>query len=430
MKRGVLLNLKLLLILILLAGLPFLVMFGSMAAANVLSCEMGGGSMPGGLCGVLYAIVTVVGWSLIAIIPLIGGAFLLYFIGIGLYFFASLLSAWRKGQPVSPVATGMLVSTLVFGLLAGGVAGGVWVLNSNRVDIFNNCEVLPTPSAISGRPNGPLALAVKVPADSDLETRTILAVTPDNQFVFQIDKSYWGRGPAWSPDGTQLALVTQDLTTRQFELRLRSAQGEIGPALIAGLNKLEDLSWTPDGQSLLFTGLSEEKDTELFMVQADGSGLRRLTNSPGWDSDARISPDGTQIVFVSNRDGNDDIYVMDINGQNVRRLTTNKAQDVNPAWSPDGQWIVFASNRGSGMAYNNYDLYTMAADGDNQCQLTQGERTEWEPAWSPDGQSIAYIALLERKVYLVSPDGSETRLFEIPVAIDDVYELDWAAQSK
>ena len=426
MKRGIFLNLTLLFILVLLVALPFLVMLGAGLTAEALGCQMSGASMPDGFCGTLYATLMVVGWASIAIVPLTVGALLLYLLGVVIFFIISLVLAWLRGRPVSPVAKGMMTSTLVIGLLAGGAAGGWMAVYWYRIDFVNRCEGLPGPLAATGKTNGPLALSVKVPADSELEARTILAVTPEGELLFRLDKVFWARSPAWSPDGAQLAFVAQDFQTRRFALRLADAAGQDGPVLLDDHTNLEELSWLPNGTALLFTGQASVSDTELFFVNADGSGLRRLTGSERFDGDAQISPDGTQIVFVSQRDGNDDIYLMNLDGSNVRRLTTNPANDKDPAWSPDGRWIVFASTRGSGSAMNNYNLYIMSADGSNQCRLTDGETPQWEPVWSPDGQWIAYLALYERKLYLVRPDGTETRPFPLPVAVEDIYSLDWA----
>jgi dipeptidyl aminopeptidase/acylaminoacyl peptidase len=427
MKRGIALNLTFLFILLLLVALPFLVMFLAAQTAESLGCQMSGASMPAGFCGTLYSILVVVGWSSIAIVPLTVGALLLYVLGVVIFFAISQVLAWVRGQPISPIAKGMMTSTLAIILLGGSVTGGVLAFNWFRVDFVNRCEGLPGPLNVTGKENGPLALAVKVPADSEIESRTILVIAPDGELLFRLNKSFWAREPAWSPDGAQLAFTAQDWQTRRFDLRLVDAQGAVSPALLTGQTKLENTSWMPDGKSLLIEGLSGLSDTELFFINADGSGLRRLTGADGYDGDAQTSPDGTQIVFVSNRDGNEDIYLMDIDGSNVRRLTNNPANDVHPAWSPDGRWIVFASNRGSGLAMNNYNLYVMSTDGGNQCQLTQGEDSEWEPVWSPDGQWIAYVALLERKAYLVRPDGKETRPLPLPVEVEDIYSLDWAA---
>lgn len=427
MKRGIVLNLVLFFILALLVALPFLIMLLAGSTAEALGCDMGGGSMPDGFCGTLYTIVFVVGWSSIAIVPLTVGLLLLYLFGVSLFFTFSLVRAGLKSEKVSPLASGMMASTLAILLLSGGVIIAVGGINWFQVDFVNRCEGLPGPLAATGKQNGPLALAVKVPAASELESRTILAVTPDGQLVFRLDKSHWGRSPAWSPDGAQLAFVSQDFQTRNFSLRLADLQGQAGPSLLEEAIKLESLSWLPDGKSILFTGLTEAGgDTELFFVGLDGSAPRRLTFSDGFDGDARISPDGKQIVFASNRDGNDDIYLMDIDGSNVRRLTNNPASDVHPSWSPDGRWIVFASTRGSGTAMNTHDIYIMAADGSNQCQLTQGQTPEWRPVWSPDGQWIAYAALYERQVYLVRPDGTGNQPFQLPLEVEDIYELDWS----
>lgn len=426
MKRGIFLNLLLFFILALLVALPFLIMLGAGFTAESLGCEMSGASVPDGFCGTLYTIMFVVGWSSIAILPLMVGLLLLYLLGVFLFFIFSLVRARMQGQKVSPLASGMMVSTLAIVLLAGCVTAGVLGVNWFQVDVVNRCEGLPGPLPATGKQNGPLALAVKVPADSELESRTILAVAPDGQLVFRLNKSHLGRSPAWSPDGAQLAFVSQDFQTRNFALHLADSQGQAGPALLEEAVKLESLSWTPDGKSLLFTGLSDSGDTELFFVGLDGSTPRRLTFSDGFDGDARISPDGKQIVFVSNRNGNDEIYLMNIDGSNVRRLTNNPASDVHPSWSPDGRWIVFSSTRGNGAAISNHDIYIMSADGSNQCQLTQAATPEWHPVWSPDGQWIAYSALYERQVYLVRPDGTGSQPFQLPLEVEDIYHLDWS----
>lgn len=427
MKRGVFLNLTLLFILVLLVALPFLVMLAAGLTAEALGCQMSGASAPDGFCGTLYVILIAVGWTSIGIVPLTVGVLLLYLAGVFAFFVISLVLAGLRGQPVSPVAKGMMTSTLAVFLLVGVTVGGILGVNWFRVDFVNRCEGLPALPDVTGQPNGPLALAVKVPADSDLESRTILAVTPQGELLFRLDKAFWARSPAWSPDGSQLAFVSQDFQTRRFALRMADASGQGGPLLLNEQTKLEELSWLPDGKALLFTGQASVSDTELFFVNADGSGLRRLAGSESYDGQAQISPDGKQVVFVSDRDGNEDIYLMNIDGSNARRLTNHPANDTHPAWSPDGRWIVFASTRGSGLAMNNYNLYIMAADGSSQCQLTKGDTPEWKPVWSPDGQWVAYIALYERKLYLVRPDGSETRPFPLPMEVDDIYSLDWAA---
>ncbi|KXK19858.1 MAG: WD40 domain-containing protein, partial [Chloroflexi bacterium OLB15] len=79
-----------------------------------------------------------------------------------------------------------------------------------------------------------------------------------------------------------------------------------------------------------------DADLEIYVMNADGSNVRRLTNTAGEDSQPAWSPDSTQIAFMSDRDGNREIYVMNADGSNVRRLTYDEAWDRTPAWSPDG----------------------------------------------------------------------------------------------
>jgi Tol biopolymer transport system component len=145
-------------------------------------------------------------------------------------------------------------------------------------------------------------------------------------------------------------------------------------------------AWSPDGMKLAFTS-GRDGDAEIYVMAADGSGVTQLTNNATWDSGPAWSPDGTKIAFVTDRDGDFELYVMGADGSNPTRLTNAAGTDSQPAWSPDGSQIAFASNR-LDPRLEYYRIYTMNADGTGALLRTTGDDTS--PSWSPDGGKIAY----------------------------------------
>jgi Tol biopolymer transport system component len=147
-----------------------------------------------------------------------------------------------------------------------------------------------------------------------------------------------------------------------------------------------DAAWSPDGQTIAFRRLvpntrrpSLRWQSELNVINTDGSGQRKLARLSDSDGSFSWSPDGRRIAFVSDRDGNDEVYVVNIDGSGLRNLTRNPERDGHPVWSPDGPTIGFVSNRGG-----NRDIYVMNADGSRQRNLTRGvDQQAFEIAWSP-----------------------------------------------
>ena len=132
---------------------------------------------------------------------------------------------------------------------------------------------------------------------------------------------------------------------------------------------------------------------DLYAVGVASGRVRRLTKHAAADLFPEWSPDGGELVFFSQRDGNDEIYLIDAKaaraGESVLRLTENEANDFVPTWSPAGSRIVFASNRTeAGPA----QLFVMDAGGYSVGQVTRGPGRATEPSWSPDGARIAFTS--------------------------------------
>ncbi len=117
--------------------------------------------------------------------------------------------------------------------------------------------------------------------------------------------------------------------------------------------------FSADGTKIVY-----EQDGNIIMMNPDGSGKTTITNTAN-DLEPAMSPDGNRVVFMSERDGNQEIYVINTNGTGLTRLTNDSARDFAPVFSPDGYSIAFVTTRDG-----TYNIYTMGADGTNQTRIT------------------------------------------------------------
>jgi TolB protein len=178
--------------------------------------------------------------------------------------------------------------------------------------------------------------------------------------------------------------------------------------------------WSPDGRQIAFVSYLDGT-TAIYVMNADGSNVVRLTDPEMKASEPAWSPDGKRIAFTSDYGGDRDVCVMDADGGNVVNLTNNYLpDDGSPTWSPDGRRIAFQSDRGRSVGAI-VAIYVMGADGSNPVML-QDRRPEdpptiidQQPAWSPDGRQIAFLSARSGihspgfSVFVMNADGSGAR---------------------
>ena len=165
---------------------------------------------------------------------------------------------------------------------------------------------------------------------------------------------------------------------------------------------------------------------DIYRANLDGSNLRPLTRTPGYDAEATIAPDGL-IVFTSVRDGDMDIYSMKEDGSDVKRLTNRPGPDGGPFFSWDGKQIAFRGKQLSpGSEFDDYrtllkeglwrptelEIFVMNRDGSNQRQVTKIGKANFAPSWHPDGKRLIFASNVadpkgrDFDIYMVNVDGT------------------------
>ena len=177
----------------------------------------------------------------------------------------------------------------------------------------------------------------------------------------------------------------------------------LGLALPAHSSEKAASDWT-----VLFASQQNRQD-DIYRMQADGSDLQRLTDHRSKDCHPAPSTDGRYIAFSSERVGWWKVWSMEADGKNIRQLTDGSVAEFYPSWSPDGTRIAFASGRGG-----STQIWTMKPDGSDRIQLTPSSSDSGNnnfPTWSPDGKRIAFASDRAGSwdIYTMAPDGTQVR---------------------
>jgi Tol biopolymer transport system component len=232
--------------------------------------------------------------------------------------------------------------------------------------------------------------------DSD-EDRELYVVDADGDSERRLTENRLAEySPDWSPDGSRIVFLRRlPAGTAIFEIE---ADGGGERRLTEPRAALDvSLDWSPDGKLLVVTRFdpaASRPSTEIYTVDPGDGGATRLTDAPGVDGDAAWSPDGSRLVFVSDRDRNGrclfhdcagfatEVYVMNADGGAQRRVTRTTALEAFPAWSPDGSRLVFARIADDN---DDYELFAINADGTCERQLTDNDAWDWTPSWTGSG---------------------------------------------
>lgn len=181
---------------------------------------------------------------------------------------------------------------------------------------------------------------------------------------------------------------------------------------ISGPPIVESADTTPPATDLLFMS-NREGNAEIYLLRGADGEITNLTHHDSSDNWPEWSPDGSRILFQSKRSGNLDIWVMNSNGSDPQQLTTDPEPDYLPSWSPDGKSICFTSWRKSETDPERAPhIYIMNADGTNQRRLIQQSLgTSSGAVWSPDGKWITYSRRIGEgaDVFVSNPDGQNER---------------------
>ena len=214
--------------------------------------------------------------------------------------------------------------------------------------------------------------------------------------------------PAWSPNGQQLAFVSDRSGPRAIYVM---SAGEAGPRQVTEvIPGISGIVWSPDGSRIAFRSqVWDPNALDIYWVNSDGTGLTEVYSQSGYGGRITWSVDGQRILFDADVDGDFKLLVVKLDGSELRTVADSERWDTSPAWSPDGRRLAFVSDRSSGMV----DIWVANHDGSGAQNVTGPVGGVFGPVWSPNSRWVAFMSG-GRGLYKVRPDGSDlTKLSDL-----------------
>lgn len=223
-----------------------------------------------------------------------------------------------------------------------------------------------------------------------------------------------GDSPSWSPDGTKIAFLAYREISLEAKLYVINPDGSGETKLSNTPAGAEEPRWSPDGTKILFQ-IYNQPSTYWAIINADGTAERPLFDNMAGDGPV-WSPDGAKIAFSI---PNQAIYIMNADGSGTKKLADSTTWDPTPRWSPDGTKITFMSESGG-----QKTIFVVAADGAGVKQLTDGSKSSYYPVWSPNSDKIVYAEVegSASSIIMMNADGSGRRV----LAGGNVWEPIWS----
>jgi Tol biopolymer transport system component len=250
--------------------------------------------------------------------------------------------------------------------------------------------------------------------------------TTNTEWTRLTTNPYDDRHPGWSPDGSRMVFTSFSDSWNRNVWTMRADDGSDKTQLtyfsVAGQG-----SYSPDGQKIVFGHYYNDTRADIVVMNSDGTDITPLLTS-GYNGYPKWSPNNDKIALhqSDHLNGIYHIYTIDPDGSNLTQLTFDGWINHLPDWSPDGSKIVFSSDRAGSFRHERCNIFVMEADGSNVVQLTSGDYLDHQPVWSPDGSKIVFIRRVEDtwELYVMDSDGSN--LAQLTDSAEQKKDPDWS----